>query len=118
MSSKSRSGVVHSIQLYVIKFVSDLRQVSGFLRVLRFSPPIKLTATKILLKRALNTITLIATKILLKRALNTITLINTSLYSSFCLKKKSCIKILDKKHFFVKMTTIYLLMRICYLTFC
>jgi hypothetical protein len=30
---------------YVIKFVSDLRQVSGFLRVLRFSPPIKLTAT-------------------------------------------------------------------------
>ena len=30
---------------YVIKFVSDLRQVGGFLRVLRFSPPIKLTAT-------------------------------------------------------------------------
>jgi hypothetical protein len=30
---------------YVIKFVSDLRQVSGFLRVLRFPPPIKLTAT-------------------------------------------------------------------------
>ena len=29
----------------VIKFVSDLRQVSGFLRVLRFPPPIKLTAT-------------------------------------------------------------------------
>jgi hypothetical protein len=29
----------------VIKFVSDLRQVSGFLQVLRFSPPIKLTAT-------------------------------------------------------------------------
>jgi hypothetical protein len=30
---------------YVIKFVSDLRQVSGFLRILRFPPPIKLTAT-------------------------------------------------------------------------
>jgi hypothetical protein len=30
---------------YVIKFVSDLRQVGGFLRVLRFPPPIKLTAT-------------------------------------------------------------------------
>ena len=28
---------------YVIKFVSDLRQVSGFLRVLRYHPPIKLT---------------------------------------------------------------------------
>jgi hypothetical protein len=30
---------------YVIKFVSDLRRVDGFLRVLRFPPPIKLTAT-------------------------------------------------------------------------
>jgi hypothetical protein len=29
----------------VIKFVSDLRQVGGFLRVLRFPPPIKLSAT-------------------------------------------------------------------------
>ena len=33
------------IQYYVIKFVSDLRQVSGFLWVLRFPPPIKLTTT-------------------------------------------------------------------------
>jgi hypothetical protein len=31
-----------AIQHYVIKFVSDLRQVGGFLRVLRFPPPIKL----------------------------------------------------------------------------
>jgi len=31
-----------SIQHYVIKFVSDLLQVGGFLRVLRFPPPIKL----------------------------------------------------------------------------
>jgi hypothetical protein len=38
--SHSRRGVQH----YVIKFVSDLRQVSGFLRVLRFLSPIKLTA--------------------------------------------------------------------------
>ena len=30
---------------YVIKFISDLRQAGGFLRVLRFPPPIKLTAT-------------------------------------------------------------------------
>jgi hypothetical protein len=27
-----------------MKFVSDLRQVSGFLQVLQFPPPIKLTA--------------------------------------------------------------------------
>jgi hypothetical protein len=27
----------------VINYVSDLRQVNGFLRVLQFSPPIKLT---------------------------------------------------------------------------
>jgi hypothetical protein len=36
---------VYSIQHYVIKFVSDLRQVDGFLRVLGFPPTIKLTAT-------------------------------------------------------------------------
>jgi hypothetical protein len=44
----------------VIKLVSDLWQVSGFPRVLRLPPPIKLTATnitEILLKVALNTIT-------------------------------------------------------------
>ena len=35
---------VYSIQHYMIKFVSDLRQVGGFLRVLRFPPPIKLIA--------------------------------------------------------------------------
>ena len=36
---------VYSIQHYVIKFVSDLRQVGGFLQVLRFPAPIKITAT-------------------------------------------------------------------------
>ena len=35
---------VYSIQHYVIKFVSDLRQVSDFLLIPRFPPPIKLTA--------------------------------------------------------------------------
>ena len=45
MSSNPVHGEVYSIQQYVIKFVSDLRQVSGFLRVLRFPLPIKLTAT-------------------------------------------------------------------------
>ena len=36
---------LYSIQNYVIKFVSDLRQVCGFLRVPWFHPPIKLTTT-------------------------------------------------------------------------
>ena len=40
---ESRSG--RGVQHYVIKFVSDLRQVCGFVRVLQFPPPIKLTAT-------------------------------------------------------------------------
>jgi len=40
---ESRSG--RCVQHYVIKFVSDLRQVDGFLLVLRFPPPLKLIAT-------------------------------------------------------------------------
>jgi hypothetical protein len=40
---KSHSG--RGVQHYVIKFVSDLWQVGGFLRVLWFPPPIKLIAT-------------------------------------------------------------------------
>ena len=36
---------VYSIQYYVIKFVSDLKHVSGFLWVLQFPTPIKLTVT-------------------------------------------------------------------------
>ena len=46
VSSNSAHGEVYSIQLYVMKFVSDLQQVGGFLRVFRFPPPIKLTSTK------------------------------------------------------------------------
>jgi len=38
-----RSG--RGVQYYVVKFVSVLRQVVGFLRVLRFPPPTKLTTT-------------------------------------------------------------------------
>ena len=45
VSSNLVHGEVYSIQHYVIKFVSDLRQVGGFLLVLLFPPPIKLTAT-------------------------------------------------------------------------
>ena len=42
VSSTPVHGEVNSIQHYVIKFVSDLRQVGGFLR---YPPPIKLSAT-------------------------------------------------------------------------
>jgi hypothetical protein len=45
VSSNPVRGEVYSKKHYVIKFVSDLRQCGGFLRVLRFSPPIKLIAT-------------------------------------------------------------------------
>ena len=50
----------------MIKFGSDLREVDGFLRVLRLPPLIKLTyheITEILLKVPLNTITLKLTQI-------------------------------------------------------
>jgi hypothetical protein len=40
---EARSG--RGVQHYVIKFVSHSRQVGDLLRVLRFPPPIKLTAT-------------------------------------------------------------------------
>ena len=39
-SNPVHGGYVYSIQLYVIQFVSDLRQIGGFLR---FPSPIKLT---------------------------------------------------------------------------
>ena len=50
---------MYSIQRCVIKFVSGLWQVGGFLLVLRFHPPIKNDRhdiTQILLKVALNTL--------------------------------------------------------------
>ena len=39
------SNPAQAIQHYMIKFVSDSRQVCGFLRVRLFPPTIKLTAT-------------------------------------------------------------------------
>ena len=45
VSSNPVNAEVYSIQHYVIKFVNDLRQVSGFLLVIRIPPPIKPTAT-------------------------------------------------------------------------
>jgi hypothetical protein len=60
VSSNPAEGEVYSIQHYVIKFASDLRQVGGFHWVLRFPPSITLCykITEILLKVALNTIIL------------------------------------------------------------
>ena len=43
--SNPAHGEVYSIQHYVTKSVRDFRQVSGFLLILPFPPPIKLTAT-------------------------------------------------------------------------
>jgi len=45
VSSNSVHGKLYSIQHYVIKFISDLRQICCFRRVLWFPPKIKLTAT-------------------------------------------------------------------------
>ena len=45
VSLNPAQGKVYSIKQYLIKFVSDLLQVVGFLRLLRFPPPIKLIAT-------------------------------------------------------------------------
>jgi hypothetical protein len=44
-SSNPANDEVYSIQHYVIKFVSNLRQIGYFLWVLWFHQPIKLTAT-------------------------------------------------------------------------
>ena len=59
MDSNLDPAEMFSMIHYVNKFVSDLRQVSGFLKILSFPPSIKLTGTtEILLKVALSTITL------------------------------------------------------------
>ena len=60
VSSNHTYGGVYPIQHFVIKFVSDVQQVHGFFRVLRF-PTLKTDhrdITEILLKAALATITL------------------------------------------------------------
>ena len=58
VSSNPVHGEVYPIQHYVMKFIGDLQQISGFLRVLRLPPPIKHDChviTEILLKMVLNT---------------------------------------------------------------
>ena len=37
----TNKNILISVYYYVIKFVSDLRQIGGFVRVSRFPPPIK-----------------------------------------------------------------------------
>jgi hypothetical protein len=44
VSSNAAHGEVYLMQLYVIQVVSDVRQVCGFIRVLWYPLPIKLTA--------------------------------------------------------------------------
>ena len=56
VSSNPVYGEVYSIQHYVIKCVSDFRQVGGFLWVLWCPPSIKLTAIGKMVEMALNTI--------------------------------------------------------------
>jgi hypothetical protein len=61
-SSNCAHCEVYLIKHYVIKFVSDLRQVGGFLRVLQFSPTNKTDRheiTEILLNVSLNTISML-----------------------------------------------------------
>ena len=45
VSLNAAHGEAFSVEHYVIKFVSDLWQVCGVFRVLRFPPQIKLIAT-------------------------------------------------------------------------
>jgi len=56
--SRSWQGVLNTTLIYVMKFVSDLRQVGGFLQVLQFPPTGRHDMIEILLKVMLNTITL------------------------------------------------------------
>ena len=74
-SNPAHQCEVYSIQNYVVKFVTDLLQVSGFFLVLRFPPPINLyhNITEILLKVALNTLTLDYTCILRQYSASCIT---------------------------------------------
>ena len=44
VSLNLNQGEVYNSEHYVLRYVSDLRQVSGFLQVFWFPPPIKLTA--------------------------------------------------------------------------
>jgi hypothetical protein len=63
-SSNSVHDEVYSIVHHVIKFVSDLRQVGGFLRSTPVSSTNKTDEPEILLKVALNIVTLTLTYVI------------------------------------------------------
>ena len=71
------TNVVISNPAYAIKFVSDLRQVCGFLPGLQFPPPITLHyyLTEILLKVVLNTIILTLGSTLARSVINRLPLL-------------------------------------------
>ena len=79
VSSNPAYGEVYSIQHYVIKFVSDLRHVGGYRRVLLVPSPNKTDRhdiIEILLKVALNTITLTLQRHLHKLSANEVCNVN------------------------------------------
>ena len=91
ISSNPTHGEVYSIQHYVIKFASDLRQqVGGFFRILRFLPAIKLTATiyelstEILLKLALSTINQTKRKVPMISFINIVLIWNVCAWEGMC----------------------------------
>jgi hypothetical protein len=89
VSSHPARGEVYSIQHYVIKFVSDLQQVGGFLHVLRFPSSTKTDrydVTEILLKVALNNIKL---NLLLDEFLNRIYFENMCKLEIFSVKRST-----------------------------
>ena len=64
MCSNAAHGEVYSIQLYMVKFIIDLWQVCGFIRVLRDSYTNKTDRNdmpEILLKEAVSAITITLT---------------------------------------------------------
>jgi hypothetical protein len=78
---ESRSG--RGVQHYVIKFVSDLQQVNGFLWVLRFPPPIKLIVKHHKIMYVLLLLLVLYSFIILVVCSNYIN-INLSLFVSWC----------------------------------
>jgi hypothetical protein len=87
---ESRSGDVYSTQHYMIKFVNDLQQISGFLQILPFSPPIKTyhhDIAEILLKVALKNFKQQTSIKLNLSALHNNSNVSTTIFSKIC----SCI---------------------------
>ena len=80
MSLNPVHGEVCSILHYVVKFVSDLRQVCGFLRVLQFPPPIKLNIVESGIKHVSRIVYPLLTPCNHKTVVNNITCIENDCY--------------------------------------